>query len=178
MKKLFFLPLLLLLLMLASCTTYQYSARQVDVNKRNIDANEQRVGIIANYSKIVSATSSYQATRKDAIAEAEFMCIQNTKIDVIVDPILRVEYNPWKVKSRYKATIIGYAGMYEHMPNLLDASKNYTLEDIEKFKLLYDPNFPQYYYNNSASGDNYYFQKGDEKEKKAKFINMFKSQKK
>ena len=43
---------------------------------------------------------------------------------------------------------------------MLDKSKEYTLEDIEKYKLLTDPTFPQYYYNKEALGDRYLFASG------------------
>lgn len=176
MKKSFYI-ILCVAMSLIGCTTYQFSARQVDVNRRQIDMNQQVAGIIVNYAKQVSATSSYQATKKDAIAEAEFMCIQNYKVDVIVDPILKMEYNPWKIKNRYKATIIGFAGMYEEKPSRLDDSKNYTREEIEKYKLLYDASFPRYYYNNAQEGDNYYFNT-DKKEEKKSFFQQFKNKKK
>lgn len=160
MKQSLYFPLLLLAVVLSSCTTYQFSARQTDVRQRSIDSKEQMASIVVNYDREVTATSDYQLTRKDAIAEAEFLCIQDAKIDVVVDPIYKIEYNPFKLKKRFKATIIGYAGTYKEEPNRLDDSKNYTLEEIEKFKLLYDSNFPKYYYQKSNTGDSYYFNGG------------------
>lgn len=51
---------------------------------------------------------------------------------------------------------------------MLEKSKEYTLEEIEKYKLLTDPTFPQYYYNNGAQGDQYYFgTKGVESKKES-----------
>jgi len=160
MKQSHFLPLMLLALFMSSCTTYQYTARQTEINRRPMDTKEQRAGIRVDYTKRVTATSSYQLTRKDAIAEAEFICIEEAKIDVVVDPIYRIEFNPFKWKKNYRATIIGYAGMYEEKQTLLDESKQYTIDDIEKYKLLYDPNFLPYYYQKDPiqGGDvyNYY----------------------
>ena len=47
---------------------------------------------------------------------------------------------------------------------MLDESKKYTIEDIEKYKLLYDPSFLPYYYQQPipAGGDvyNYYIKSG------------------
>lgn len=160
MKQSHFLPLIVLSLVLASCSTYQYTARQTEVRQRPIDAKEQLNSITVNYDKQVTATSDYQMTKKDAIAEAEFRCIEDEKIDVVVDPIFKVEYNPFKFKRRFKATIVGFAGKYKEEPNRLDDSKKYTLEEIEKFKLLYDANFPQYYYQKSNEGDRYFFNSG------------------
>lgn len=179
MKKSTLIAFVFAALCLTGCSTYQYSARQIDVNPRNINTNGQMVGVVVNYEKQVSATSSYQVMRKDAIAEAEFLCIQNYKCDVVVDPIIKIEYRPWKLKKRYKATIIGFAGIYENRPTLLEQSKNYTLEEIEKYKLLCDPSFPNFYYHKSAEGDNYYFNTPkEEKPKFNLFLNNMKTNKK
>ena len=159
MKHYKLLPVLLSIL-LTGCSTYQYTARQTDVRQRPIDAKEQMASITVNYAKQVTATSDYQMTKKDAIADAEYRCIQEAKIDVVIDPIFKIEYNPFKFKRRFKATIIGYAGMYKEEQNRLDDSKRYTLEEIEKYKLLYDGNFPQYYYQKSNEGDRYFFNSG------------------
>lgn len=160
MKQSHFLPFVLVALFMSSCTTYQFTARQTDVRQRQIDQKDQMVSIVVDYNRQVTATSDYQMSRKDAIAEAEYRCIQEAKIDVVVDPIYKVEYNPFKMKMRYKATIIGYAGKYKEELNRLDDSKKYTLEEIEKYKLLYDPAFPQNYYRKSSEGDNYFFKSG------------------
>lgn len=144
----------------AGCSTYQFTARQANVGQRDIDMKENRASLVVDYTKQVTATSDYQTTKKDAIAEAEFLCIQENKIDVVVDPIYKVEYNPFNFTKRYKAIITGYAGKYKEEQNRLDESKKYTLEDIEKYKLLYDPKFPEHYYNSSSEGDNYFFNSG------------------
>ena len=162
------LILLLVVMALSSCSTYQYTARQTNVQRRDICTHEQMAGIDVNYGKQVTATSDFQLTRQDAIQEAEYICIQQSKIDVIVDPIIKVEYNPVRIKTRYRATITGYAGTYKEEPTVLEKSKEYTLEEIEKYKLLTDPTFPQYYYNNGTQGDQYYFgPKGVESKKES-----------
>lgn len=156
MKKYSFI-LLLLGIALSSCSTFQYTARQTNVQRSDISTHEQMAGLDVDYSRQVTATSNFQLTRQIAIQEAEYICIQQSKVDVIVDPIIKIEYNPRKSKMRYRATITGYAGMYKEEPTQLEKSKEYTLEEIEKFKLLTDPTFPQYYYNNATQGDHYYF---------------------
>ena len=165
MKKCYFF-LLLMSIIFTSCSSYQYSARQINVLRQSIGSHEQMANINVDYTKQVTATSEYQLTRQDAIEEAEFLCIQHFKIDVVVDPIVKVEYNPFKLKKRYKATVIGFAGMYKEAPTMLDKSKEYTLEEIEKYKLLTDPTFPLYYYNNDKQGDQYYFGPKTEEVKK------------
>ena len=167
MRKIY-LILVLVVAALSSCSTYQYTARQTNVQRRDIHTHEQMAGIDVNYGKQVTATSDFQLTRQDAVQEAEYICIQQSKIDVIVDPIIKVEYNPFRIKTRYRATITGYAGTYKEEPTVLEKSKEYTLEEIEKYKLLTDPTFPQYYYNNGAQGDQYYFgTKGVESKKES-----------
>ena len=154
MKKRSLIVCLGVMTVLSSCTTYQYSSRQVDVNLRDIGSEKQMSGVVVDYNRKVSSTSSYQLTKRDAIAEAEYNCLQEQKIDVVVDPITKVEYNPFKVKTKYKATITGFAGMLEQRPAGVEATKEYSLEEIEKYKLLTDPNFAQYYYH-QGSGDVY-----------------------
>lgn len=164
MKRISIFSFILLSMFLASCTTYQYTARQTEINNRQMDTKVQRAAIQVDYNRQVTATSNYQITRRDAINEAEFNCIRDEKIDVVVDPIYKIEFNPFKFKKNYRATIIGFAGKYEEKENLLDESKKYTIEDIEKYKLLYDPSFLPYYYQQPipAGGDvyNYYIKSG------------------
>ena len=171
MKKCYFF-LLLLSIIFTSCSSYQYSARQINVQRQSIGNHEQMANIDVDYTKQVTATSEYQITRQDAIQEAEFLCIQHFKIDVVVDPIVKVEYNPFKIKKRYKATVVGFAGMYKEAPTKLDKSKEYTLEEIEKYKLLTDPTFPQYYYSKGEQDDQYYFgpKTEDSKKESSSFI--------
>ena len=164
MKRISIFSFILLSMFLASCTTYQYTARQTEINNRQMDTKVQRAEIKVDYNHQVTATSNFQLTRKDAIAEAEFNCIRDEKIDVVVDPIYKIEFRPFKLNRKYRATIIGFEGLYEEKDNLLDESKKYTIEDIEKFKLLYDPSFLPYYYQQPlpAGGDvyNYYIKSG------------------
>ena len=63
--------------------------------------------------------------------------------------------NNFRIKRRFKATIIGFIGTYKEAPISVDATKGYSREEIENYKLLTDPNFPQYYYN--KEGGNSYF---------------------
>lgn len=153
MKK-FALPLLLALV-LTGCSTYQYSARTVGVNRKDVHTKEIAVEVVPDYSRKVTGSSEYQATRNDAIAEAEYRCITENQIDVVVDPIIKVERDGLQVKKKYRATIIGYAGKYKVTEAGVDAVKEYKKEEIEKYKLLTDPEFAKYYYGKDG-GDTYY----------------------
>lgn len=153
MKKLA-LPLLLALV-LTGCSTYQYSARTVGVNRQNVHTKEIAVEVIPDYSCKVTGSSDYQATKNDAIAEAEYRCIMENQIDVVVDPIIKVERDGLQVKKKYRATIIGFAGKYKVTEAGVDAVKEYKKDEIEKYKLLTDPEFAKYYYGKDG-GDTYY----------------------
>lgn len=149
MKKFNFFLLLLGVVALSSCSTYQYSARQTNVARRSINTYEQMASIDVDYSKQVTATSKFQHTVRAAIQEAELLCLQENNIDVIVDPVIKVKTRPLRLLKRHQATVTGYVGIYKE-EQTVEKTKQYTLEEIEKYKLLTDPNFPQYYYKNGV----------------------------
>lgn len=146
---------LVMAFVLTGCSTYQYSSRTVGIDRYPVGAKEVAAEIVVNYDKVVTASSNYQLTKSDAIIEAQHRCIVDNNIDVIVDPIVKVERFSGKARKKYRATIQGFAGMYKVAKTGVDAVKGYTKEDIEKYKLLSDPDFARYYYNQS-SGDTYY----------------------
>lgn len=158
-KQLILLLPIVAIAMLTGCSTYQYSSRSVDIDRTPIGTKKAAAEIVVDYSRTVTATSEYQLTKNDAIREAEHLCILNSGIDVIVDPIFKVEYSPFQFKKRYKATVTGYAGKYAPAKAGVDAAKEYDMKDIEKYKMITDPSFPQYYYNKST-GDSYYINTG------------------
>lgn len=147
---------LLAILLFTSCSTYQYTSRQVKVNREDIVNRQQGVDIDVDYTRTVTATSDYHITKQEALKEAEFKCLKENKIDVIVDPIVEYKKNNFRIKRRFKATIIGFVGTYKEAPISVDATKGYSREEIENYKLLTDPNFPQYYYNKEG-GNSYFF---------------------
>ena len=153
MKKLL-LPLLMAFV-LTGCSTYQYSSRSVGVDNRNVGAKETAAELIVDYNRSVTATSDYQMSKQEAIKEAEYFCITKNNIDVLVDPIFKIEYNPLELKKKFRATVTGYAGTYVITAAGVDAVKDYKIEEIEKYKLLTDPDFSKYYYN-KGTGDSYY----------------------
>lgn len=156
MKRHLLLPLLAIVL-LTGCSTYQYSARYLDINRQPIDTKEISAEVVIDFNHRVTATSTYCQTKSDAIREAEFFCLANNKIDVIVDPIFKVEHTPMGVKNnKYRVTVIGYAGKYRNAPTGVDAALGYDMSDIEKYKMITDPSFPEHYYSKPA-GDTYYF---------------------
>lgn len=148
MQKLLTKALLLgLMAVLSGCSTYQYSARQVNVDRRDIATKRQAAEIVVDYSRTVTATSDYSMTRKDAIEEAEQTCILREKIDVVVDPIFKLEFAPFKFKKKWKATITGFAGYYMNSRTFYEDVKllhEVDKADVEKYLILHNPEVIKY----------------------------------
>ena len=142
-------------MVLTGCSTYQYTARSLSVDRQSVGTKEIAVEVVPDYGRTVTFTSDYQVTKKDAIAEAEHKCLVENDIDVIVDPIVKIEKEPLQPKKKYRATVTGFAGNYKPAKAGVDAAKEYDMEDIEKYKLLSDPDFARYYYSH-GTGDIYY----------------------
>ena len=148
-------------LMMNSCTTYSYTSRSTSVRLNTMQSENLGAEVDVDFSRKVTGSSDAQVLKIDAINEAQYKCINENNIDVIVDPIYKIEFNMFQ-KRAYKATVVGYAGMYKQVKTGVDAvvEKNYKVEDIEKYKLITDPTFYQYYYQKDPvqGGDvtNYY----------------------
>ena len=149
----------MLVLVLASCTEYQYTSRSSAIRKANIPSQTYGAEVSVDFSRKVSATSNYQRTRSAAMREAEYLCLLQG-VDVVVDPIARIEVRSIWHKKRYKVELTGYVGTYEQVKTGIDAfvEKNFSLEDIEKYKLLTEEDFADYYYAKPDGGNvtNYY----------------------
>ncbi len=137
----------LLSLLMSSCTTYSYTSRSTSVRLNTMQSENLGAEVDVDFSRKVTGSSEAQVLKIDAINEAQYKCINENNIDVIVDPIYKIEFN-MSQKRAYKATVVGYAGMYKQVKTGVDAvvEKNYKVEDIEKYKLITDPTFYQYYY--------------------------------
>ena len=140
---------------LTGCSTYQYTARTMGVDRQTIGTRDIALEVVPDYGSEVSATSDYQQTKNDAINEAAHRCIIDNDIDVIVDPIVKIERTPFRLQKRYKATVTGFSGTYKQASAGVEAASEYDKEDIEKYKLLSDPDFAKYYYSKGV-GDTYY----------------------
>lgn len=145
MKKIFVAALTAVLL--ASCTTYQYTARQTNVQRQDITTMPTVVDIRTDYTKRVNTVSNWHPKKEDAINEARYIAVITNNIDVIVDPVFKIQYRPYKAFRKYQVTLTGYAGyytnprtVYEDMTQL----KNYSREDIENYLLFHNPTVLQY----------------------------------
>lgn len=161
-KSIHFLCVAVVVAALSSCTTYQYTSRSAAIRPTTISSEALGAEIEVDFQTKVTASSEPQVLRSDAIQEAQYKAIQEYGIDVVVDPIYKIRFNMFSKKA-YQATITGYAGRYKQVPLGIDAmrEKEYTVEEIEKYKLLTDPSFYRYYYQpeqpKKEATTNYYF---------------------
>ena len=143
-----------LALIQAGCTTFSYTSRSTRVNQNEIRTSEQVADVTVNYQKKITATSDFQKLPNQAKQQAIYQCIMNNNVDVIVDPIFQVENRP---VTGYRATVTGFAGYLKEGKKDIDVmiEKGYQKEDIEKYLLLSDPSFYQYYYQKGDKGSVY-----------------------
>lgn len=142
MKKSIFL-LTVIAIVLSSCSTYQYTARQTDIDKQNIIMTPTVVDVRVDYTKRVNVTSKFCKTQAEALQEARYLAIVEGKIDVVVDPIVKVE----KRARRYQVTLTGFAGYYENSRSFYEDVKQLrgvTREEIENYLILHRPEVLQY----------------------------------
>lgn len=146
MKKITFVALCAVLFVLSSCSTYQYTARQLNIERQNVIMTPTVVDINADYTKRVDVTSGWCATKEDAMNECKYNAILNNHIDVVVDPIFKIEHKVTKRKG-FRATLTGFAGFYTNSRTIIEDMqqlKDFSREDIEKYLILHNPEVLQY----------------------------------
>ena len=147
MKKIFFAGIIFISLLLSSCTTYQYSARQANIERQDITTMPTVVDVTADYTKRVEVVSNWHRTKEDAINECKYIAIVSKKIDVVVDPILKIQFRKWKIWNRYQVTLTGFSGYYTNQRTIyedIQQLKQFSREDIEKYLILHNPSVLQY----------------------------------
>lgn len=130
-------------LFLGSCSTYQYTSRNVKVNTQSISVTPTIVDVRVDYTKRITETSQFHKSKQDALDEAKYQAIQKNKIDILIDPIFKVEYKHF----RYQASVTGFAGYYTNSRTLHDdilQYKDVTKDDIEKYLILHNPEVIKY----------------------------------
>lgn len=134
-------------LFFCSCSTYQFTARQTNIQRQDFSTTPTVVDVRADYSKRIEVVSGWHSKKEDAINECRYIAIVGKNIDVVVDPIVKVQYRPAKSFRRYQATLIGYAGYYVNPRTIyedMEQLQNFSREDIEKYLLLHDPSILRY----------------------------------
>lgn len=128
---------------LCSCSTYQYTTRQVAVNKQNITAAPTVVDVKVDYTKRIVETSRRCKSQAEALQEARYNAIVRNGIDVLVDMIYKVE----KTGRKFQATVTGFAGYYTNSRTFYEDVKllnDVKKEDIEKYLILHNPEVIKY----------------------------------
>ena len=166
MKKILLGSIIAVILLLSSCSTYQYTARQTAVERQNITMAPTIVDVKPDYTKRIEVTSKWCKTKDEALNECKYNAITTNKIDVVVDPIFNIEFNKGQISRPYKATLTGFAGYYVNSRTLYEdiaKLKEFSREDIEKYLILHQPEVLQYM---NAQGDvvNVYHNENSSKE--------------
>lgn len=147
MKKILLYNIFAVALILSSCSTYQYTSRQTNVNRMNITMAPTIVDVRTDYAKRIEVNSNWCKTEKEAMDECRYSAIINNQIDVVVDPIFKVERRKGHGPKKYKATLTGFAGYYTNSRTLfedIERLKNFSREDIEKYLILQNPEVLKY----------------------------------
>lgn len=161
MKKITFVSLCALAMVFTACSTYQYGARHADINRQAITATPTVVDVKPDFNKRVNVTSTWQRTKQDAMAECQYMAIMNNKIDIVVDPIYKIEFRPTRMK-KWKAELVGFGGYYVNPRTQYEDMKElqkFSREDIEKYLILHNPSVLKYM-NASSDVINIYHENG------------------
>jgi hypothetical protein len=147
MKKILFGGIFAIALIFSGCSSYQYTARQTNVIRENITMSPTIVDVRPDYEKRIEVTSNWCKTEKEAMDECRYSAIINNQIDVVVDPIFKVERRKGHGPKKYKATLTGFAGYYTNSRTLfedIERLKNFSREDIEKYLILQNPEVLKY----------------------------------
>ncbi len=140
MKKIFVIALSAMAL--TSCTIYQYTGRQANIGRSEIQATPTLVDVMPDFNKRVTATSDWLPSKEDAIAQCRFLAITDNKIDMVVDPIFEIQFRPAKLHKKYKVTLSGFAGYYTNARTIgedMKQASQFTREQIENYMLIHTP---------------------------------------
>lgn len=152
--------------LLGSCSSTQsaYTSRLQDVDRNSVTAEKKTAELDVDLSKRINAKSSWQLSKQQAMKEAEYLALQQSGADVIVDPLYRITTSPmfnskdgakWYLVN-YKAEVTGFGGKYKALKTdkeLIDEFKDVSLEDVEKYKLATDRNFAYEYFKAKQAGE-------------------------
>ncbi len=161
-----FLILSIIVIACTSCSTYQYTSRNTAIETKNIVMSPTVVDVKADYTKRIVVTSRRCKTQQEAMQEARYLAVTQNQIDVVVDPIYKVE----RRSRRYQVTLTGFAGYFVNSRTLYEDVKllhEIDREDIEKYLILHQPEVLQYMYDDKSEviNINHYEDKGKSAQK-------------
>ena len=106
-----------------------------------------------DYSKRIEVTSGWCDTKEEAMNECKYVAITSQKIDVVVDPIYKLEMKKGKLRKNFKATLTGFAGYYTNSRTMyedIEQLKKFSREEIENYLIMHNPEVLKYL---NAQGD-------------------------
>lgn len=136
----------------SSSVITSYTSRSNNIENVNISATKTIVDVTPDFSRRITAQSQPCLTIEDAKEEAKYNAIIDNKIDIVVDPIYKIEMR----NGRYTAYLTGFAGRYANpRTNLgeIQLLENISKDNIEKYLLLKaDPQIVKYIYPQQECG--------------------------
>lgn len=141
MKKIQLLAIGALALFLTSCGSskmYSYTSRSVSIaDGVEIMPTQTYVDVNPDFSKRIMAESSVCSSTQQAMDEAKYNAIVNNKVDIVVDPIYKIETS----SNGVKAYLTGFAGYYINPRTVLGdikAMEDVSKEAVEKYIMIHD----------------------------------------
>ncbi len=128
-------------IMFGACGTFQFTSRRVEVVNSSIQSVPMVADLKVDFSKKITTYSSWMKSVSEAKGDAYLKAITENNIDVLVDPIYRVESKPRFLVffPRSQATVYGFAGMYENPRSkiaIINEMDQVDKLNIEKYNLV------------------------------------------
>ena len=120
-----------------SCSTYKHSYRLNEVPNSTIGVTPTVVDVQADFERQVSGESDKKTSSvQDAKDNAYYNAIVDNKIDILVDPIYRVQVKKSLFKTTATAEVTGFAGDFVNPRTLAESqveAYNTKIEALKKF---------------------------------------------
>jgi len=109
--------------LMASCSTTNYSYRAMKINGNNVTSNKTIVDSDVDLNKKITTTSSKRTTVSEAVEEAYYKAITENNVDFIVDPIFEVKTTDKILFFGGKSTakLTGWGGKYSNARTKIEA---------------------------------------------------------
>ena len=128
-------------MLFGACGTFQFTSRRVEVANASVQTVPMVADLKVDFSKKITTYSSWMKSVSEAKGDAYLKAITENSIDVLVDPIYKVESKPRFLFffRRSQATVYGFAGMYENPRSKVAVINDMATLDkanIEKYNLV------------------------------------------
>ncbi len=136
----------------SSCLTTSYEIRGLGIDDQPVISSPTLVDVRVDMSKRIKyadqdfvkySSSSMEQTEKMALAAAKYACITENNIDILVDPIYKIQF---KGKKKAKIELTGLAGYYDNARSIYENVKefqDFTLDDVKKYIIFNNPELLQ-----------------------------------